>query len=195
MLTNITNLSNIKSRSRSRSPIRVTDENTNKTNILVKKLNELENENSLYKEKIIKQNEEIDRVNLLVSSRERYHVDDKLNYTQKLYEYDSALTQQRNHANMILNKKKYIYQQNIKKLQDEISGLHTQINKLLEQQNSELVKQLVEQRVVALDTKVFEMMDNEKKYLEQEEKYKKDNAELEKYKELYNMLLKKKKLI
>ena len=195
MLTNITNLSNIKSRSRSRSPIRVTDENTNKTNILVKKLNELENENSLYKEKIIKQNEEIDRVNLLVSSRERYHVDDKLNYTQKLYEYDSALRQQRNHTNMMLNKKKYIYQQNIKKLQDEISGLHTQINKLLEQQNSELVKQLVEQRVVALDTKVFEMMDNEKKYLEQEEKYKKDNAELEKYKELYNMLLKKKKLI
>ena len=195
MLTNITNLSNIKSRSRSRSPIRVTDENTNKTNILVKKLNELENENSLYKEKIIKQNEEIDRVNLLVSSRERYHVDDKLNYTQKLYEYDSALRQQRNHTNMMLNKKKYIYQQNIKKLQDEISGLHTQINKLLEQQNSELVKQLVEQRVVALDTKVFEMMDNEKKYLEQEEKYKKDIVDLEKYKNLYNTLLKKKKLI
>ena len=196
MLTNIINNYNrtSRSRSRSRSPLRETNENTNKSNLLEKRIIELERENLLYKEKIIKQTVEIDRVNTLVSSRERYHIDDKLNYSRKLNEYDSIIIQQGNNLNRMLNKK-YIYLRDIKKLQDDIVGLNIQINTLLEQQNAELVKQLVEQRVVALDTKMFEMLDNEKKYLEQEEKYKKDIIELEKYKNLYNMLLKKNKLI
>ena len=149
----------------------------------------MENENISYKEKIIKQEKEIDRVNELVSSRERYHMGNKLKYTIKLFEYDSKMINHLNNTNIFLNKQRNIYQTDVKYLKDEIAQLNMIINKLKEEKNSELVKQLVEQRVVALDTKVFELMDKEKKHLEQEEQNKK---EIEKYKNLYNILLEKK---
>ena len=188
-----------KRRSRSRSPIREIN-NSNK------KIEELEKENSEYKTKIAKLITEVDRANILVSTREKKYLDERSHYISKLINYDEMYKNKHNEINYLLNKKDNEHQIKLINLRDENDTLNTKINKLLEDKNKEMMKQIVEQRVIALDTLVLELHSREKQYIELIEQkdlmianYKLHvnniQKELYDYKSLYDELLKKNKLI
>jgi len=149
-----------RSRSRSRSPLR------EDINI---RLRELETSNTEYKSKIESLNKEIDRINNLVTSREKYHFEKQLSYTQKLIDNDIAISKYYNDVNNFTLEKERMHYREKDNLLAEIDVLRIKNNVLVEenakltrQRDSELMKQIVAQRVQALDIMVFEMKAKEK---------------------------------
>jgi hypothetical protein len=181
-----------KKRSRSRSPIREINTSNNK-------IEELEKENSEYKTKITKLIKEVDRANILVSTREKKYLDERLYYISKLNHYDEMYKNNQNEINYLLNKKDTEYQIELINLHSQIDILNTKINKLIEDRNNEMMKQIVEQRVIALDTLVLELNDKAKQNIELIEQKNlmitNIQKELSDYKSLYDELFRKNKLI